>query len=128
MIPKIGHRPHVFGSGSATAADPLGTGALPVSSQFAELLYLPVAVPALMHRIPLLARIGINDDGFGGDLRQLADQAIDQLGSRAIDPDPDDLRLLFKQFCAAPKCFSVRNVVSVAAGETEVYGQIGMRT
>ena len=31
-----------------------------------------------MHRIPLLARIGINDDGFGGDLRQLAEDGLGQ--------------------------------------------------
>ena len=46
----------MFGAGSATAADALRAGALPALSQFAELLYLTIAVPAVTRCIPLLQR------------------------------------------------------------------------
>ena len=124
---EIGYGAHVFRAGPATAADPLRPGVLPALSQFGEFLCLTIAVPAVMHRIPLLAGVGIDNDGFGGDPRKFADQAIDQFGSGAIDAYPDDLRLLIQQFSAGPQCLSVRNVGAIATGEAEIYRQIGTR-
>ena len=65
-----------------------------------------------MHRIPLLAGVGINEDGFAGGLFQLADKAADQLGRGAIDSDGDDLRLLIQQFGACLQGLSMGNVDS----------------
>ena len=73
-----------------------------------------------MRGIPLLAGIGVDDDGLARDLCQLADEAADQLGSGAIDADPNDLGLRIKQLCARAQALSMRNVRSVPAGEAEV--------
>jgi hypothetical protein len=83
----------MFRSGAATAADPLRAGVPPDLCQPAELLYLPIALPTPVHRIPLLTRIRIYDNRFACDLGQLPDEAANQIGRRAIHPDPDDLGL-----------------------------------
>ncbi len=122
---EIGHGPHVFRAGAATAPDPLRAGAPPPSRQFAKLLYLSVAMPAVMHRIPLLAGVGIDDDGLICDLCKLADEAADQLGTGAIDADPDDLRLLIEQFRARPQGLSVGNVRSIRQVKLRYAGTSG---
>src|ERR1700677_1054489 len=71
--PNLGHGTHVCRAGAATSPNPLRAGAPPTSCQVAKRLYLPVPLPAAMHRIPLLAGIGVHDDGLARDLCQFAD-------------------------------------------------------
>src|ERR1700683_5160558 len=80
-----------------------------------------------MHCITLRAGIRVDDDGLAGDLCQLADEAADQLGSGAIDTDPDDLGLRVKQLRASSQCLSMGNVRSIPAGEAEIRRHIWIR-
>jgi hypothetical protein len=91
IAPDAGNRPHVFRSGAATAPDPLCPFASPSPRQFAKLLYLSIALPAPVHRVPLLAGIRIYNDEFACDLAQLPDEVANEFGCGAINPDPDDL-------------------------------------
>src|SRR5580704_18728314 len=93
VAPDAGYRAHVLWSGAATAPDPERPLVAPSSSQFAKLLDLSVAVPAPVHRVPLLAGIRIYHDGFAGDPAQLPDEVDNEFGCGAINADPDDLRL-----------------------------------
>src|ERR1700679_4026091 len=125
--PDIGHHTHVFRPGAAAAADPLRPGAAPPLRQFAKILDLSIALPAPMHRIPLLAGVGINDDGFAGDFGQLSDKAGDQFGARTVDADADNLRLPIKQFRALPQSLPMGNMRSIPAREAEVRRHISIR-
>ena len=91
--PDTGYRPNVFRSGAATAPDPLCSLASPSPRQFAELLYLSIALPAPVHRIPRLTGIRIDDDGLAGDLGQLPDKVANEFRCSAINADPDHLGL-----------------------------------
>lgn len=53
--PSFRGGPHMLRSGAAASANPLRAGGPPLARQFAKLLNLPVAQPAVMLRIPLLA-------------------------------------------------------------------------
>src|ERR1700729_3754596 len=64
VAPDAGYRAHVLWSGAATAPDPERPLVAPSSSQFAKLLDLSVAVPAPVHRVPLLAGIGYTTMGL----------------------------------------------------------------
>ena len=71
--PNLGHSPHMGRPGAATSADPLRAICPPPSRQFAKLLYLSVTLPAVMHGIPLLTGVGIDDDRFARDLSRFAE-------------------------------------------------------
>ena len=101
--------------GAATSANPLHAWCPLLSRQFAKLLYLSVTLPAAMHGIPLLTGVGIDDDRFARDLSRFANEAADQFGARAIDPDADDLVPPLEQFRAFPDAFSVGDVRSILA-------------
>jgi hypothetical protein len=93
VAPDAGYRAHVFRSGAATAPDPLCPVVSPQLCQPAEFLYLSIALPAPVDRVPRFAGIRIYDDGLACDPGQLPDEAANQCGGRAIHTDPDDLRL-----------------------------------
>jgi hypothetical protein len=80
-----------------------------------------------MDRVPLLAGVGINDDGLARDLGQLIDEAADQLGSGAIDADSNHLGLLLKQLRARAQCLTMGNVHSIPASKAEIRCHVWIR-
>ena len=93
VAPDAGYLPHVFRTGAATASDPLCPFASPFPRQFAKLLYLTIALPAPVHRVPFLTGIRIYDDQLPCHLGQLPDEVANEFGCSAIDADPDNLGL-----------------------------------
>ena len=112
---------------AAAAADDLGTGGEPFRGERSIGFRVVVPGPAAALGVPILAGVGIDNDGFGSSRRQFADEGDDERGVRAVDADGNGLREVCDGRGTVAEQLAVSYVLFILAGEGEPGGEVWVR-
>jgi hypothetical protein len=112
----------VGGSGPATTSDSVSSGDVPGAREFCKFRNIGRAIPEAVFRVPKLAGVGIDKDGLSGGGLRFRDKRRDEIRSRAIDADRDDLWDGVQQGDAFGQAFAVGNVSGIFASEGDPCG------